>query len=158
MIILSPSTKATIAVATLILGLVAPGWGQAAARSPYIGYLYPAGGQRGTVVLVTVGGQMLRGAREVHVSGEGVRAEVVKYIRPWRNLQAEQRALLRSRLAELRAKQIAELGLGERRRPGRDRARRRADRRAKPTEKGKTGGVTGSRRRARRRTLRPRKR
>ena len=30
------------------------------AREPRIGYLYPAGGQQGSVVLITAGGQFLK--------------------------------------------------------------------------------------------------
>ena len=48
------------------------------ANEAYIGYLYPAGGQRGNIVLIIAGGQFLRGASKVHVSGEGVTGKVVK--------------------------------------------------------------------------------
>ena len=37
---------------------------------PHFGYVYPAGGQQGTSVDVTVGGQFLRGVSDVHVWGE----------------------------------------------------------------------------------------
>jgi len=80
----------------------ATAWGQSSTNQPQIGYLYPSGGQQGTVVQITAGGQFLRGADEVYVSGEGVRASVVQYIRPLRNLQSEQRQLLQSRLKEVR--------------------------------------------------------
>ncbi|NSW57553.1 MAG: hypothetical protein HPY44_16205 [Armatimonadetes bacterium] len=53
-----------------------------AQNSPHIGYVYPAGGQQGTVLLVTVGGQFLAGCDGAYVSGEGVRASVVRYVRP----------------------------------------------------------------------------
>lgn len=52
---------------------VATAWGQSDTSKPQIGYLYPGGGQQGTVVLITAGGQFLRGAAEVYVAGEGVR-------------------------------------------------------------------------------------
>jgi hypothetical protein len=45
----------------------------------------------------------------VYVSGEGVRASVVRYIKPLRNLQKEQRDLLQDRLKEIRDKRLAEL-------------------------------------------------
>lgn len=83
-------------------------WGQAT-NEPHIGYLYPAGGQAGTVVQITAGGQFLRGAANVYVSGAGVRAKVVEYIRPLRNLQKEQREFLQQRLKELRDQRLAEL-------------------------------------------------
>ncbi len=51
------------------------------AKSPQIGYIYPAGGQRGTVVRITAGGQFLRAANQVHVTGDGVSAEVVESYR-----------------------------------------------------------------------------
>jgi hypothetical protein len=49
---------------------------------PHVGYVFPAGGRRGETVRVKVGGQYLRGVREAFVSGEGVRAEVVEYVKP----------------------------------------------------------------------------
>jgi hypothetical protein len=83
-------------------------WGQSM-KEPQLGYLYPAGGQAGTTVQITVGGQRLRSALHVYVSGEGVRATVVDYIKPLRNLQSEQREFLQARLKELRDKRLAEL-------------------------------------------------
>ena len=49
---------------------------------PRIGYVYPAGGQQGTTVRVTVGGQFVQGADEAYVSGKGVTASVIEYVRP----------------------------------------------------------------------------
>ncbi len=95
---------------------VASAWGQSRTNQPQIGYLYPAGGQQGTVFQITAGGQFLRGITDVHVSGEGVHAKVIKYIRPLRNLQREQRELLQKRMKELREKRLAELSPGIRRR------------------------------------------
>jgi hypothetical protein len=74
------------------------------AKEPHIGYLYPAGGQQGTKVQVTVGGQILRGAKEVYVSGEGVSASVVQYQGRLKTLNQEQREELGRRLRELRQK------------------------------------------------------
>ncbi|MHC4736446.1 MAG: hypothetical protein ACYTDW_18605 [Planctomycetota bacterium] len=87
---------------------VATARGQLNTREPHIGYLYPGGGQQGSVVRITAGGQFLTGAKEVYVSGEGVRASVIKYIKPLRNLQKEQRQLLQKRLKEVREKRLAE--------------------------------------------------
>jgi len=50
-----------------------------AQEAPHIGYLFPAGGRRGTRVEVTVGGQHLSGASGLHVSGEGITAVVVEH-------------------------------------------------------------------------------
>lgn len=58
-------------------------WGQAG--GPHIGYVYPAGGRQGTVVRVTVGGQFIRNVEGVHVTGTGVHAAVLDYIRPLTN-------------------------------------------------------------------------
>ena len=60
----------------------ASAWGQPNAGGPQIGYAYPAGGRQGTVLRVAVGGQSLQGADDAYVSGEGVRASVVEYVRP----------------------------------------------------------------------------
>jgi len=88
---------------------VATAWGQPSTNEPHIGYLYPAGGQRGSVVQITAGGQFLRGATDVYVSGEGVRASVIQYMPPLRNVSREQRQLLQNRLKEVREKRLAEL-------------------------------------------------
>jgi len=92
---------------------VTTAWGQSNKQQPHIGYLYPAGGQRGSVAQITAGGQFLRGATDVYVSGKGVHASVIEYIRPTGNINKEQRDLLQKRLNELREKQLAEL-------PGKD--------------------------------------
>ncbi len=76
---------------------VATAWGQSNTNQPHIGYLYPGGARQGSVIQITAGGQSLRGAKYVYVSGEGVSASVIKYIRPLRNLQREQRQLLQKR-------------------------------------------------------------
>jgi len=88
----------------------------AGSREPHIGYLFPAGGQQGTTFEVTVGGQFLRGANALYISGDGVRASIIKHYRPSRNLQKEQRENLVRQLWELREKRLAEL-------PEKDRAR-----------------------------------
>jgi len=84
-------------------------WGAPSGRQPHIGYLFPAGGERGSVFEVTVGGQLLRGVTDVYVSGEGVHASVIRHYRPPRNLDREQRQELRRRLEELRNQRLAEL-------------------------------------------------
>ena len=97
-------------------GLAVTAWGQT--TKPQIGYLFPAGGQRGTSFEVIVGGQVLRQATEVYVSGEGVTAEIVRYIRPLRNLNGDQRKLLQNRLKELRDLHLAKLDGNKRGRSG----------------------------------------
>jgi len=102
----------------VILFCVTSAWGQSNTREPKIGYLYPGGGQQGTVIQITAGGQYLNGATDVYISGRGVHASVVKYIRPLRNLQKEQRQLIQTRLKEVRDMRLAELP-GSGGRPGR---------------------------------------
>jgi len=80
-----------------------------ASREPQIGYLFPAGGRQGSVVEILAGGQRLRGANRVYVSGEGVHASVIQHYRPPRNLQPEQRAELVRLLKELKEKRLAKL-------------------------------------------------
>jgi hypothetical protein len=69
--------KVMIRLGLLVLFLVVAStvWG----AGPYIGYVYPAGGQKGTVFTVSIGGQRLGGVRDVIISGKGVRASIVGY-------------------------------------------------------------------------------
>ncbi len=80
--------------------LAASAWGQAVKRDPHVGYLYPAGGQQGSTVRVLVGGQFLRGASGVHVTGDGVTGKAIEYYPPLRNLDQQQRAALFARMAD----------------------------------------------------------
>ena len=86
----------------MALVLTAVARGQMVKRDPSVGYLYPAGVQRGTTAHIVAGGQFLGGPVEVYVSGEGVSAKPVKFIRPLFNIQREQRYLLMVRMAEVR--------------------------------------------------------
>lgn len=70
-------------IVTMVL-CVEAAWGQPNVREPHLGYLYPAGGQQGSAFRVTAGGQYLQGVTDVYVSGEGVQATVIEYIRPIR--------------------------------------------------------------------------
>lgn len=49
---------------------------------PHIGYMYPAGGQRGTYFDVMIGGQYTKEATEVIVFGGGVDVEIISHYRP----------------------------------------------------------------------------
>lgn len=60
-------------------------WAAGGAAAPQIGYAYPAGGAQGTTFTVEVGGQYLRSAIGVRVSGAGVQAEVREYARALNN-------------------------------------------------------------------------
>ncbi|HBG28827.1 MAG: hypothetical protein A2Y10_03595 [Planctomycetes bacterium GWF2_41_51] len=90
---------------------VTAGWSQTNTNQPHIGYLYPAGGQTGTTIQITAGGQFLRGANKVYVSGNGVHASVIKYIRPNTNFNKEERDEIEMRLSEVWNKRIAELNI-----------------------------------------------
>lgn len=88
-----------------MLWLLAGAWPLAAQpREPNIGYVYPAGGRQGATFEVVVGGQYLNGAIAAHISGDGVRAEVLEYNRPlpqnrFNELREEWQELQRKRVA-----------------------------------------------------------
>ena len=66
---------------------------------PYIGYVYPAGGQQGTTFQVRLGGQNVDDINQVLVSGKGVSAKVVER---YRRMGPLDMTLLREQLGELR--------------------------------------------------------
>ena len=67
--------------------------------TPYIGFVYPAGGQQGTTFRVKLGGQRLDGVHGATVTGTGVSAKLIEYLR---KLGAQERTLLREQLKELK--------------------------------------------------------
>jgi hypothetical protein len=76
-------------------------------QEPHIGYVFPAGGQRGDTFRVAVGGQRLRDATGASVSGQGVAARVVDVVR---TLNGKQRASLARTLEALeRARRTIEV-------------------------------------------------
>lgn len=103
---MSPLNK--LVFVALALGTVTT-WGQTTTNQPQIGYLYPSGAQRGQTIQIVAAGQVLRGATDIYVSGKGVHASVIRYIRPLRNIQKEQRELIQKRLREVQAQRLAEL-------------------------------------------------
>ena len=126
------SLKQKLIIGVLIVS-VGTAWAQTSTQRSQIGYLYPGGAQQGTTILVSAGGQFLKGANQVHVSGTGIQASVVQYMKPLRNLSGDQRALLQKRLKDVREKRLAELA-----RPVRSRtqsARRRGRTKAAPAPK-----------------------
>ena len=77
------SAVATAALIVLVLMLPCArthAQGAADRRLPSVGYVYPAGGQIGTVFEVVAGGQNLRGTVAAHISGEGVTARILRHI------------------------------------------------------------------------------
>lgn len=88
-----------------VAALVAPAFAQQQnVREPRIGYVFPAGGQRGTTVTVTVGGQNLEGVDGAYFTGKGIKATVVDRFVP---VNPGQASLLRDRLQELQEKRKA---------------------------------------------------
>ena len=72
-----------------------------AQAKPYIGFVYPAGGQRGTTVQIRLGGQRLDGVTDAIVSGKGVQARLVEYRR---KLSNQDTRLMKDQLKELKRK------------------------------------------------------
>ena len=83
-------------VGLIVLAAAAPA---AQAQRPYIGYVFPAGGQQGTTFQIRLGGQNLGDVGGVVVSGPGVQAKVTDY---FRRLDNQELGLIRDQLAELR--------------------------------------------------------
>jgi len=106
------SSLRTLTHTAVLLLLAAGAAAQSARRDPAIGYLYPAGVCRGATEQIALGGQYLNGPIDVHVTGPGVKASVVKYIRPLFNIQREQRLKLMSQMAAVREQRLKEAGVG----------------------------------------------
>ncbi len=70
------------AILTLLAGLALLPAARAQQPVPHIGYLYPAGGRLGADFQITVGGQFLNNVSRGFVSGAGVQAELVEYLKP----------------------------------------------------------------------------
>src|ERR1035437_5218142 len=66
---------------------------------PYIGFVYPAGGQQGTTFQIKLGGQSLEDVNRVFVTGSGVSARLVEYDRP---IGPQETTLLSEQLKELK--------------------------------------------------------
>jgi len=109
--------KRTIFFAVLTL-CVTVASAEQAKNKPNIGYLYPAGGQQGTVIKIYAGGQFLRGAKEVYVSGEGVKASVIRSCRVSDFSNPNQRVLIQPILKDMRDKRLREAGIDPDKLPG----------------------------------------
>jgi len=59
---------------------------------PYIGYVYPAGGQQGTSFQIRLGGQNMDDVKAVRITGTGASARIVEYC--WRQNNQEQAMLV----------------------------------------------------------------
>ena len=64
--------------AILTIPWLAPRSANAQAPQGHVAHIFPAGGQQGTTVQVTVGGSDLGDAKEVRVTGDGVTGKVIK--------------------------------------------------------------------------------
>lgn len=76
-----------------------------AQQRPYIGYAYPAGGQKGTTFQLRLGGQAVDDATGVTVSGEGVTAKIVEC---YRRLNNQEMQLLNEQLRALRRETLSD--------------------------------------------------
>ena len=97
-------TMKSLAPISLLIALIACAAPPCVAQSPYIGYIYPAGGQQGSVFQIIIGGQRIRGSRDILVSGSGVHAVVLDYQGASGPLNRAQQEELRRRIQEIRAK------------------------------------------------------
>jgi len=74
-------TAASLALLTVFLP-AAPAAQAQQGKDPRAGYVFPAGGKSGTTIEVVVGGQFLEGAKEILVSGNGVKVTALRYRKP----------------------------------------------------------------------------
>ncbi|HXR07387.1 MAG TPA: hypothetical protein VN765_08665 [Candidatus Acidoferrum sp.] len=88
-------------VAAALLALAQAALGQQQI-TPHIGYVFPAGGRQGTTVEVKVGGQYLGTVTNAFVSGGGVEAAVVEYIRPLTQQQVNDLRMQQKQLQDKR--------------------------------------------------------
>jgi len=99
------SRRQIVPFALLILAVLSPVASLAGAarnaRKPGIGFVYPAGGQKGQTFEVKLAGRLLDGISEITVSGSGVKAELIEHVKP---LNGREINLLRDRLKELEEK------------------------------------------------------
>ncbi len=74
--------------------------GQNKLPRPGLGYVYPAGGRAGDTFTAVAGGQFLKNASGIIVSGDGVNVEIIEHGRAFINLDKDQRELLKYKMAE----------------------------------------------------------
>ena len=81
---------------------------QAQQNQPHIGYVYPAGGQKGSKFQVLIGGQFLDETTQVLITGGGVTAAIVEQTKP---LAGKELQLLRDKIKTLQDKKQAAAGV-----------------------------------------------
>ena len=91
-----------VLVPTLWFALQSPA---AAQPRPYIGFVYPAGGQQGTTVQIRLGGQGLDDVQAVSVTGPGVTARIAD---KYRRLNNQEMQLLNEQLRVLRRETMSD--------------------------------------------------
>ena len=69
--------------------------------APHIGFVYPAGGQKGTTLAVSIGGQNLSGDVTAYFTSTGVTAKFASYERPLTGKETQE---LRDELQKLQEK------------------------------------------------------
>lgn len=84
-----------------LAGVLAMASEATAQMKPYIGFVYPAGGQQGTTFQIKLGGQGMDDVHSAVVSGKGVQAKLVDY---YRRMGPQEMSLLREQLNELKPK------------------------------------------------------
>ncbi|MDO8348842.1 MAG: hypothetical protein Q7T30_01305 [Planctomycetota bacterium] len=72
---------------------------------PQLGYVFPAGLQRGTSAEVTIGGKNLQAVTAAHFAAPGLRAEILSRTRP---MTGRERTLAQDKLRELQQKRMKE--------------------------------------------------
>jgi hypothetical protein len=87
---------------SLIISLLACSMIVSSVSAQYVGFVYPAGGQRGTTFRITIGGQSLAGVDKVLVSGNGVTGRVIEYNK---KMNPQEMQLIGEQLRELRLEQ-----------------------------------------------------
>lgn len=76
-------------------GIIIPAVCANAQNQPHVGYVYPAGGRKGTTFEVRVGGQFLEKVNQARVSGDGIEVKVLEYIEPDWKLKRKQQLKLK---------------------------------------------------------------
>ena len=95
--------KAIQTCALLFLPLLAAPVVRAQQNMPHIAYVFPAGGRQGASFEVRVGGQFLGNITNAWLSGAGVQAAVVEYIRPLTQQQVNDLRMQQKVLQDKRA-------------------------------------------------------
>jgi hypothetical protein len=89
----------------LALLLLSPSaFAQRGPNTTRVGYVYPAGGRQGSRFQVVVGGQFLTGPTNVFISGHGIDASAIQYVRP---LTQKELNDLRQEMTDLQAKRAS---------------------------------------------------